>query len=101
PYLLIALRQAGPLERGAIVSRFSRISIIAVALLLCGGVAMAVDYIGDFSALYGTPYGVMLSAKIALLLGLLLLGAMNFLSGRGLRRDATASTLRLRRFAEI
>jgi copper resistance protein D len=101
PYFLIALRQAAPDQRGAIVSRFSRISIFAVALLLCGGVAMAVDYVGDLSAFYGTSYGVMLGAKIALLLGLLLLGGMNYLSGRRLRRDPAAPTLRLRRFAEI
>lgn len=101
PYFLIALRQAAPQQRGAIVSRFSRISIFAVALLLFGGVAMAANYVGDFSALYGTSYGVMLSAKIALLFGLLLLGALNFLSGRRLRQDPASPILRLRRFAEI
>jgi copper resistance protein D len=101
PYFLLALRAAAPAQRSAIVSRFSQNSVFAVALLLCGGVAMAIDYVGDWSALYGTSYGVMLSAKIALLLGLLLLGGLNFVTGRRLRRDAGTPILRLRRFAEV
>ena len=101
PFLLLALRAAPAEKRREIVSRFSRISMFAVALLLAGGLPMAFDYIGEFPALYGTSYGVMLAAKVALLLALLLLGGMNYLTGRRLRRDPTAPVSRLRRFAEV
>ena len=101
PYLLLALRKAPVEARREIVSRFSHVSMFAVALLLAGGLPMAFDYIGDWPALYGTSYGVMLAAKVALLLALLLLGGMNYLTGRRLRRDPEASVSRLRRFAEV
>jgi len=101
PFLLLDLRQAAPEARRFIVARFSRIAMGAVALLLGGGIFMAIDYLGEPAALFGTSYGVMLMAKIALLLALLLLGGMNFLTGRRLARDPATSTLRLRRFAEV
>ncbi len=101
PYFLIALKEAGIGNRRYVVRRFSTISIAAVAMLLGAGVYMAAVYLGEPSALYGDSYGVMLSAKAALLAGLLLLGGMNFLTGRRLQTDPGGSILRLRRFAEV
>jgi copper resistance protein D len=101
PYFLIALKEAEAGKRRYVVARFSMISIAGVVLLLGAGVYMAADYLGEPSAIYGASYGVMLTAKASLLLGLLILGGMNFLTGRGLRSDPKESILRLRRFAEV
>lgn len=102
PYFLssLALAQGGTDYR-LIGRRFSLISMTSVALLVAGGVAMALVYIGSLDALYGTAYGVMVVAKAALLLGLLMLGAMNFRLVERLRRDPSTPVLRLRRFAEV
>jgi putative copper resistance protein D len=101
PYFIIVLAQMRGDPRRRVAARFSAMSLGAVALLIAAGVYMAVDYVGDFAALYGTAYGVMIGAKIALLAGLLLLGGMNFLAVRRLRSDPAAPVLRTRRFAEV
>ncbi len=62
---------------------------------------MAIDYIGSIEAIYGTAYGVMILAKIGLLLMLLGLGAGNYLLVERLRRDPATPILRLKRFAEV
>jgi putative copper resistance protein D len=102
PYFLVALWRA---EDGAawfrIGKRFSTIAMAAVALLLAGGIGMAIPYIGSIAAIYGTAYGVMVATKVALLGGLLLLGGMNFLLVERLRRDPATPILRLKRFAEV
>jgi len=96
PFFLIALAETnGSPTQPVIGRRFSLISIGAVAALLAGGLFLALAYIDAPSALYGTSYGLMLSAKIVLLAGLLFLGGMNFLAVRG-----EAPLLRTRRFAE-
>lgn len=99
PAFLAALRR-GPGQAPALGERFSRVSMAGVGCLLVGAAILSWFYIGHPSALYGTAYGVMVSAKIALLLMLLGLGAGNFLLVRGLRRDPRRSISRLRRFAE-
>jgi len=84
----------------AVGARFSVISMAGVACLLVSAAAIWVGYIEEPAALWGTAYGVMVSAKIALFLMLLGLGAMNFVLVRRLRADPTTSISRLRRFAE-
>ena len=101
PYFLILLATTEGEARRFAARRFSMMSLCAVALLLCAGVFMAADYLGDFSAVYGTSYGVMLTAKVILLLGLLLLGAMNFFTVRRMRKNPQTSVLSMRRFAEV
>jgi putative copper resistance protein D len=81
--------------------RFSRMSIAGVACLLVSGLTMSVFYIGSWQAFYGTAYGVMVGAKVAMFALLLCLGLGNFLVTEHLRRDPAAPVLRLRRFAEI
>lgn len=101
PFFLMALTElAEPAARAAAARRFSTMSVGAVASLLAGGALMAVYYVGTPPAFYGTSYGVMLSAKIVLLLGLLFLGAMNFLAVRQMREEPAGPLLRTRRFAE-
>jgi putative copper resistance protein D len=100
PYLLAALaRTDGPGWR-LIGRRYSLMSMVSVALLLGGGVAMTIAYVGSPEAMYGTAYGVMVATKALLLGGLLLLGAMNFRLVRRLAADVPVSVLPLRRFAE-
>lgn len=81
-------------------ARFSAISMTGVGCLLLSAAVIWTGYIEEPAALWGTAYGVMVSAKIALFLMLLGLGGMNFLLVRRLRADPTTSISRLRRFAE-
>jgi putative copper resistance protein D len=82
-------------------ARFSRLSMAGVAAILASGLTMTWFYIGSFQAFYGTAYGVMVGAKIAMFLMLLALGAANFGVTERLRRDPATPILRLRRFAEV
>ncbi len=81
--------------------RFSRMSMAGVACILASGVTMSLFYIGSWPAMYGTAYGVMVGAKIAMFAMLLCLGAGNFLVTERLRRDPATPVLRMRRFAEV
>ena len=58
-------------------------------------------YVGDWQGFYGTAYGVMVGAKIAMFLMLLALGGMNFLLVERLRDDPGTPINRLKRFAEV
>lgn len=103
PYLLVALascREPGAWSR--IGRRFSALAIAGVAVLVASGLAMSWSYIGSLEGLYGTAYGVMVSAKGLLLAGLLGLGGLNFLAlRRSAAGDPAARALRVRRFAEV
>ena len=82
-------------------ARFSAMSIAGVGCILASGIAMSLLYIGSWQGFYGTPYGAMVGAKIALFLLLLALGAGNFLLVERLRRDPAVPVIRLKRFAEV
>ncbi len=82
-------------------ARFSRLSMIGVGCILVSAALFSVFYIGAWDGLYGTAYGVMVTGKGVLFLGLLGLGFGNFLVVERLRRDPSTSVLRLRRFAEL
>ena len=101
PYLLLSLRQAKAREAEWIGRRFSRAAIAGVTLLAGAGTAMSYFYIGSWSALYGTAYGVMVLAKGTLLAMMLALGAGNYFLVRRLRTDSLPLLIRLRRFAEV
>ena len=81
--------------------RFSRMSMAGVAAIVVSGAVMAWFYIGSWAGFYGTAYGVMVGAKIAMLLMLLALGYGNFRSTGRLRADPGASVVRMKRFAEV
>lgn len=101
PFFVMAL---GRLRDGAafrlVGARFSRMSMAGVACILVSAAAMTLLYIGSWSGVYGTAYGVMVSGKAVMFAALLLLGLGNFLVVERLRADPGASVLRLRRFAE-
>ena len=72
-----------------------------VACILVSGATMSVFYIGSWDAVYGTAYGVMVTAKVAMFGALLLLGLGNFITTERLRANPAASVLRMKRFAEV
>jgi copper resistance protein D len=57
--------------------RFSRLGLICVSLLIVTGSYNAWILVGGFPALFGTPYGKLLSIKLGLLLPLLAVAAVN------------------------
>ena len=102
PYLLWTLRKAPNQETAqSITSRFSRMAMTAVPVLISAGAAMALLYVGNLSALTGTTYGIMLSSKVTLTVLLILLGALNLRIVRAVRAGASADLLPLRRFGEV
>ena len=102
PCFLLALARAGNgVAWRRIGARFSRMSMAGVACIVVSGVTMSVVFIGSWQGFYGTAYGVMVGAKIAMLLMLLGLGGMNFLLVERLRAQPNTSINRLRRFAEV
>ena len=101
PYLLLSL--AGTTQSLAwsrIGRRYSLMSMLAVAVLIGAGTAMAIAYVGSLDALYGTAYGVMVVTKVLLLAAMLFLGSMNYRLVRKLQEDSGAGVLILRRFVE-
>ncbi|HWK46523.1 MAG TPA: CopD family protein [Stellaceae bacterium] len=102
PYFVMALARSGDgTAWRRIGKRFSQMSMAGVLLIGCSGIGMSIAYIGSIAAIYGTAYGVMVSAKVAMFLGLLFLGGMNYLLVERLRRDASTPVWRLKRFAEV
>ncbi len=102
PCFLMAL---GRLHDGAafrrVGARFSRMSMVGVGCILTSATVFSLLYVGAWSGVYGTAYGVMVTAKAAMFGALLLLGLGNFLVVERLRRDPGTSVLRMRRFAEV
>jgi copper resistance protein D len=101
PFLLIAIKLSGDeTMSSAIARRFSAMAVASVATLVIAGAGLAWFYAGSWHALYGTAYGILLSAKIVLTALILALGAANFITLRepdGRRRPLL---FRLRRFSE-
>ena len=116
PYLLVTMRRARSDEEARrMAKRFSPMAIAGVSILLAGGAGMAWFYIGGghtpsglgnglgsrfWSGLYGTSYGVLLLAKVYLLLLILTLGGGNFLLVRQIEHAPSGLLVRLRRFGE-
>jgi copper resistance protein D len=85
----------------ATLKRFSAFAMVAVWVLVIGGLGLTTGYVGGVHALLGTAYGVMVLAKATILTGLLALGAANFFAVRRLAGGAPVPAMRLRRFAEV
>jgi copper transport protein len=79
--LPIAVRALAGRERiplvAAAVGRFSRLAVVAIALLLLSGIVQSIVLVGAFDAFVETAYGRLVLAKIALFLGVVSLGAYN------------------------
>ncbi|MGC2400368.1 MAG: CopD family protein [Acidobacteriaceae bacterium] len=102
PFLLVSLGRAETVEEARLMTRrYSTMAMVSVALLVLAGVYMAWFYIGSWQGLYGTSYGVLLLAKIYLLLVILLMGAGNWTMVQRLNTDPQPLLARLRRFAEV
>ena len=101
PYLWISLgRVEGVDEARRLTRRYSRMALLGAATLVVAGVIMAVFYVGTWSGLYTTAYGIMLVAKIYLFLALVALGAGNWFVVRRLDTDPQPLLARLRGVAE-
>jgi putative copper resistance protein D len=81
--------------------RFSRMSMIGVACIVLSGATMSFFYSGSWDTAYGTAFGVMVGAKVAMFLGLLALGYGNFRTVARLRADRHTPVGRMKRFAEV
>ena len=102
PCFLMALSQVNDGRAWRRVgARFSRMSMAGVACIIVSGATMSVFYIGSWAAAYGTAYGVMVGAKVAMFAALLLFGLGNFITTERLRSNPGASVLRMKRFAEV
>lgn len=74
--LLAAGEQRWPLAAQA-VPRFSKLAVVSVAALIVSGSVNGYEQVGAWRGLWDTTYGLILLAKIALVLPLLALGAYN------------------------
>jgi putative copper resistance protein D len=102
PYLLLAFSRCSDEEmRERVTRRFSRLAMASVSVLAAAGLTLSSFYIDAPDAIYGTAYGVMVSAKVLLFGALLLLGALNFLTVKRLGTIQTAGINRLRPLAEV
>ncbi|MDL2337698.1 MAG: CopD family protein [Pseudomonadota bacterium] len=72
------------------VARFSPVGMLCVAVLVVTGVALAIDYVGSWSGLFGTGYGSLVAAKVALLAVTLVFAALNFTAGRAWKKRRNA-----------
>jgi putative copper resistance protein D len=101
PYLLVTLRRSENRRAAEVmVSRFSRLAMFSVVMLIAAGATLALAYTGSVSALTGTTYGVMLLSKVILTLFLLAFGALNFGIVRAVRSGGAPTLLPLARFSE-
>jgi putative copper resistance protein D len=101
PYLLLSLRRVESVnEARRLTERYSRMALIGASLLIAAGAGMAWFYVGSLNGLYTTAYGIMLLAKLYLLLALGVLGAGNWFVVRQLKRNPEPLLARLRRVAE-
>jgi putative copper resistance protein D len=79
--------------------RFAQLALVSVVILIVAGATLGARYVGSFAALLGTSYGLLLLTKVALLLGLLLLGGLGVVAAR--RAAPDGSLLFVRRFVEV
>lgn len=102
PFLLMGLFVSGDRPtQWCITRRFSRLALVSVGIIVATGIGMSLTYIGSLQALYGTAYGVMVSAKAVMLGALMALGGVNFLLLRKCSPDAIMPRLRRLVEAEI
>ncbi len=102
PFLLLSLARAQSVEEARVMARrYSSMALYSVAVLVLAGVCLAWFYVGTWSGLYGTSYGVLLLAKIYLLLVMLAMGVGNWFLVRKLNTDPQPLLEKLRRFAEV
>jgi copper resistance protein D len=101
PYLLLSLRRVETVnEARRLTELYSRMALSGATVLTTAGAGMAWFYLGSLNGLYTTSYGLMLIAKLYLLLALVVLGAGNWFVVRQLNNNPEQLLARLRRVAE-
>ena len=101
PYLLVAMKRVSDTAvKEQVARKFSRLAVMSVALLFSAGLALSLEYVGSWEALYGTAYGAMVATKVILFGCLLLLGAANFFIVRRMGSSGGSGTTSLVRYAE-
>jgi copper transport protein len=83
------------------VPRFSNMAVLSVVALIAAGIISAYLQIRTWSGLWETEYGLLVLAKIALLLPLLALGAYNNRYAVPRCKSGIASPLERRRFLRV
>jgi len=102
PFLVLGLFRARDIAtQWYLTERFSRMALVCVAFLVLSGTIMSVLYIGSWSAVIGTAYGVMVGAKATMLGALLVLGGVNFLLLRSTTKENALPRLRRLIEAEV
>jgi putative copper resistance protein D len=97
----VAFRPGAGAWPAVALRRFSAMAMSAVAVLVIAGVALTAYYVDGIDAIYGTAYGMMVTTKVVVLVGLLGLGALNFLAVRRLAGSSDVLPVRVRRFVEV
>ena len=100
-HLIVSGAARGAGAPAKILKGFSTMASVAVAVLVLAGIGLSFAYVDGPRALLGTSYGVMVLAKVAVLVGLLVLGAANFLAVRRVTESSDRAGARLRRFVEV
>jgi putative copper export protein/mono/diheme cytochrome c family protein len=77
--LFVLLKRAGPGVAAEATRRYSLLGVTCVTALIVTGLYNAGVLVGDPAQLFGTPYGRLLLLKIALILPLLAVAALNLL----------------------
>ncbi|WP_435748271.1 cytochrome c oxidase assembly protein [Microbacterium sp. PMB16] len=73
--LLVLLRGRGDVDMPRLVARYSTLAIAAFAVVALSGVTRSIVAVGTWDALWTTPYGAIVLAKVVLLVGMGALGA--------------------------
>ena len=105
-FLMLTLRESQITSASAAVlaRRYSRMAMVSAPMLALAGIGLSYAYVHSWAGMVGTSYGVMVTAKVYLVLTMLLLGASNqrMLRSPGVADGTSAAPflLRVRRFAE-
>ena len=75
--LLLGVRGEPTETKAAAVRRFSAVALFALVAVVGTGVVRSINEVGSWEALFSTGYGRLVLIKIALILGLIGLGAVN------------------------
>lgn len=76
-WLLAGLRSRSGQERVDPVTRFSTLATVALGLVVLTGVWRAIEGVGNLEALWSSGYGIALIVKLAIVVPLIALGAVN------------------------
>ncbi len=82
--LLWKSRTSDSIQWSLVLPRFSRWALLSVMVIIGSGVYLSFKHVGSLAALWSTDYGRFLALKIALLMAMLAIAALNF---RQVRRD--------------